>query len=185
MEEIRRELEIQEAALKDPDAALGQFLDFLPGNRVLDVGCGAARYAGKFSKRGLDYVGIDLSPLMIEVARSRHPSLRFEEMSFRKLSFPDASFDGIWCCCALHYESRANLPGVLSELRRVLSPEGVMSIIMPLSEETHEGFVGVYGAYLALYTPYDFEKEIANAGFKIRDQAVFYESGSFELLVGI
>lgn len=39
--------------------------------RVLDVGCGAGRYALFLQKRGLDVTGIDVSPLAAEVARRR------------------------------------------------------------------------------------------------------------------
>ena len=39
--------------------------------RVLDVGCGAGRVALHLQKRGHDVVGIDISPLAVEVARRR------------------------------------------------------------------------------------------------------------------
>jgi SAM-dependent methyltransferase len=39
--------------------------------RVLDVGCGAARFALYLQERGREVVGIDVSPLAIEVCRRR------------------------------------------------------------------------------------------------------------------
>ncbi len=39
--------------------------------RVLDVGCGAGRYALYLQKRGLDVTGMDISPLAAEVAKKR------------------------------------------------------------------------------------------------------------------
>ena len=39
--------------------------------RVLDVGCGAGRYALYLQEKGLEVVGIDVSPLAIEVCRRR------------------------------------------------------------------------------------------------------------------
>lgn len=39
--------------------------------RVLDVGCGAGRVALELQRRGREVVGIDVSPLAIEVARRR------------------------------------------------------------------------------------------------------------------
>ena len=39
--------------------------------RVLDVGCGAGRYALYLQERGLQVIGIDVSPLAIEVCRRR------------------------------------------------------------------------------------------------------------------
>ncbi len=39
--------------------------------RVLDVGCGAGRHSLYLQERGFDVVGIDISPLAIEVCKSR------------------------------------------------------------------------------------------------------------------
>ncbi len=47
-----------------------------PGQRVLDLGCGTGRLLAALEpSRG---VGVDLSPVMIEEARRRHPGLEFE-----------------------------------------------------------------------------------------------------------
>src|SRR5439155_21947315 len=43
----------------------------LARGRVLDVGCGAGRVALYLQERGHDVVGIDLSPLAVEIARRR------------------------------------------------------------------------------------------------------------------
>ena len=42
-----------------------------PGERVLDIGCGAGNHLLFFNKQGLDITGIDASPYMISVARER------------------------------------------------------------------------------------------------------------------
>jgi SAM-dependent methyltransferase len=62
--------------------------------RVLDVGCGAGREALRLQEMGLDVVGIDLSPLALEVSRKR--GVRdCRLMDLRKLEFPDGYFDTV------------------------------------------------------------------------------------------
>jgi SAM-dependent methyltransferase len=50
-----------------------------PGLRtsVLDAGCGTGRVAAELARRGLDTVGVDLDPAMLERARSRAPELEW------------------------------------------------------------------------------------------------------------
>lgn len=45
-------------------------MDYVRG-RVLDVGCGAGRVALYLQEQGFDVVGVDISPLAIEVSRQR------------------------------------------------------------------------------------------------------------------
>jgi SAM-dependent methyltransferase len=44
-----------------------------PGARVLDAGCGFGRTVGVLRELGLDAVGVDISPAVIEEARRRNP----------------------------------------------------------------------------------------------------------------
>jgi SAM-dependent methyltransferase len=51
-----------------------------PSIRLLDVGCGTARlydHIKTIGKSNVDYVGVDLSPRMIEAARGKHPDATF------------------------------------------------------------------------------------------------------------
>ncbi|MGH9263604.1 MAG: class I SAM-dependent methyltransferase [Acidimicrobiales bacterium] len=42
---------------------------------VLDAGCGTGRVAIELARRGLDVVGVDLDPAMLEVARAKQPDV--------------------------------------------------------------------------------------------------------------
>lgn len=44
---------------------------------VLDAGCGTGRVAAELARRGLDAVGVDLDPAMLERARARAPELEW------------------------------------------------------------------------------------------------------------
>jgi cyclopropane fatty-acyl-phospholipid synthase-like methyltransferase len=44
-----------------------------PGERLLDVACGAGGFMQRAAARGLDVVGLDVSPTAVELARARLP----------------------------------------------------------------------------------------------------------------
>ena len=59
-------------------------LTFLPkplaGKRVLDVGCGTGYWTNRIAEMGAaEVIGIDGSTQGIEIARSKHPGIRFEQ----------------------------------------------------------------------------------------------------------
>ncbi len=56
--------------------------DFVAGfrpSRVLDAGCGTGRVAIELARRGIETVGVDLDPGMLEAARTNAPHLRWVE----------------------------------------------------------------------------------------------------------
>lgn len=52
-----------------------RLLGLRAGQRILDVACGAGRYARAFARRGLRVTGIDLSPSLLEEARDQSGGL--------------------------------------------------------------------------------------------------------------
>ncbi|MFJ3231111.1 class I SAM-dependent methyltransferase [Streptomyces sp. NPDC086787] len=48
------------------------------GRRLLDAGCGNGRSSVLFADRGYDVTGVDISPAMIDMARSRHAATGIE-----------------------------------------------------------------------------------------------------------
>ena len=64
------------------------------GQSVLDVGCGLGDFYGWIRERGLevDYRGVDLTPRMIEVARSRFPEGHFDVLNVLEAEVAPADF---------------------------------------------------------------------------------------------
>jgi len=48
-----------------------------PFRSVLEIGCGTGRVAPVFAAAGIDYAGLDVSPVAIEAARARMPDATF------------------------------------------------------------------------------------------------------------
>jgi SAM-dependent methyltransferase len=68
-------------------------LSFVKG-RVLDIGCGAGRHSLYLQEKGLDVLGIDISPLTIEVCKLRGLK-KAQVKSIEEANFKPDSFDTI------------------------------------------------------------------------------------------
>jgi ubiquinone/menaquinone biosynthesis C-methylase UbiE len=102
------------------------------GRDVLDVGCAAGVLTAQLAARGASVVGVDVSPVMVDIARRRCPHAQFHQADLAEpLDFPDDSFDLVTASLVMHY-----LPEwepTLREFRRVLRSGGalVMSVHHP------------------------------------------------------
>lgn len=98
--------------------------------KALDLGAGTGQLSAYMQGQGMDMTCIDLSPVLVETCQNK--GLNAIEMDFYDLKFQDASFDGIWSMNTLLHVPKQELPSVLSEIKRVMNPEGVF-------------YMGVYG----------------------------------------
>lgn len=55
------------------------FVEALSPRSVLDAGCGTGRVAVELARRGIDVVGVDLDPSMLDAARRKAPELPWVE----------------------------------------------------------------------------------------------------------
>ena len=97
------------------------------GGRVLDLGCGPGRDAAWFAANGANVTGADLSRGMLSLAyaTARRP---FVQLDMRRLAFRGGAFAGVWCMASLLHIPKADAPGVLREIRRVLAPGGALAL---------------------------------------------------------
>jgi predicted TPR repeat methyltransferase len=103
--------------------------------RAIDLGCGTGLAAAAFAKNVDRFIGIDLSPRMIERARLTgfYAGLEVDDMLNGLRSKPEASAELIVAADAMVYV--ADLMPVLAEASRVLVPGGVLAF----TAETHDG----------------------------------------------
>jgi SAM-dependent methyltransferase len=118
---------------------LAQLVADADGRPVLDVGCGPGRTTGLLAGRGLQVVGIDLSPGMIEVARRDHPELDFRVGSMTALDLADGSAAAIVAWWSIIHLPRDVVPQAFAEFHRVLAPGGVLLLGFHVgTESTHK-----------------------------------------------
>jgi len=96
-----------------------------PNEVVLDLACGTGRLS-KYAN-----YGIDASPNMIEVARSKFPNKNFLVGVADKISLEDSSVDTIICFHFFMHLNQSKFDLVLKECHRILKPNGRIIFDIP------------------------------------------------------
>jgi SAM-dependent methyltransferase len=105
-------------------AAFAEYVRAGGDPEVLDAGCGTGRLIGPLRELGLAVTGVDLSPGMLEVARSVHPDVELAGADLRRMPFADGRFAGVVAWYSLIHCAPADLAQALAEIARVLRPGG-------------------------------------------------------------
>ncbi len=115
-------------------------LSLAPGQRVLDVGAGCGGAALEMASRGAKVTAIDASPKMVErilvKAVEGRRSIEAQVMDGQALEFADACFDA-----ALSVLGVILFPDAargLAEMRRVVCPGGLVSVVTWTEPERYE-----------------------------------------------
>ncbi len=154
-----------------------------PGERVMDMGCGAGRHAFELYRRGADVVAFDMDADELAGVETMFGAMRLEgevpeggnattvQGDALDLPFPDGHFDKIIASEVLEHipdDMRA-----MRELLRVLRPGGQLAVTVPawlperlcwaLSEDYHTA----PGGHVRIYTRAELEAKLKSIGFRV------------------
>ena len=108
------------------------------GGRCVEVGCGPGRMTGALAERFDEVVAVDVSPAMLEQARTTvdRANVRFVAVSGERLDgVDDGSADALVCYLVLqHLPARRVVESYLREFGRVLAPGGEAFVQIPVLE---------------------------------------------------
>ena len=130
--------------------ALCETLDPHPGQRVLDVACGAGNAAIVAARRHCETIGLDFVPALIDRAKLRAAAeglqIDFRVGDAQALPFPDQTFDVVMSVFGVIFapdqERAAN------EMLRVCKPGGKIGVVAWMPEDFGGEFFSTVGKYL-------------------------------------
>jgi len=100
------------------------------GKKILDCGAGGpVPPLAIFAEQGLDAYGIDISESQIakaqEFSRQTGLTIHLQQGDMRRIPFEDNTFDYVYEHYSMCHLSKADTAVAISEMRRVLKPEGI------------------------------------------------------------
>lgn len=155
-------------------------LGLRPGERVLDMGCGAGRHAFEMYKRGADVVALDQDTDELATVREWFDAMRDGgevpagaeataiEGDALALPFEDGEFDRIVAAEILEHIP-ADIQAI-DELVRVLRPGGTLAVSVPrwlpeiINWKLSADYHNVEGGHIRIYTDAELVDKVTRAG---------------------
>ncbi len=100
--------------------------------RVLELGCGPGRFARDIADRGIDVTAMDRSARMIGRATDGKSAVSFLVGDALQTGLEAGSFDFVLSASLVNVV--ADSSGLLTEMGRVLKPQGIASVLFPTPE---------------------------------------------------
>lgn len=96
------------------------------GDNILDFGCGNGRLLEIIGEKKINYIGVDVSRNLIDIAKSEHPGYNFLKIaSSGSLAFSTGYFNVVYSIAVFHHiPSRKLRREIAKELCRVMVPGG-------------------------------------------------------------
>lgn len=104
---------------------LSRWLGSVQTQSILDLACGTGRFLS-FATAGLD-----LSPKMIEVARTKYPDKQFIQASASHIPVESGQYDAVFSLHLFMHLSQAKIQAIVDECYRILRPNGILIFDIP------------------------------------------------------
>ena len=180
------------------------------GEKILDAGCGNGRLLDFFKGREIDYIGIDNSEKLVEIARNKYPQVKFQVADVLQLPFPDNYFNKIFSIAVFHHIPSKELRlQFLKEAKRALRPEGFLILtvwnlwprfktlklllrftLLKITGKSKLDFRDVFvpwqkrtDRYIHCFTKRELKKLAKEAGFNIEKVGIFRRGDNIYLIV--
>ncbi|ANN18085.1 methyltransferase [Amycolatopsis orientalis] len=156
------------------DRALRHLLGALPpSSRVLDIGSGTGRpVAEELAAAGHRVTGLDVSSVMIDLARRQVPAASFVHIDVRDWASPPESWEAVCAFFPFLQMPRRDTEAVLADIARWLVPGGLFALVtVPRDvEDVPVEFFG-HTFHETSFAPEDLVRRVEAAGLEVTGTA--------------
>ncbi len=145
-------------------------LDEISFNNLIDVGCGTGNLLKLINSRyDVKIAGVDLTPKMLNIARIKlGDEAELKVADSEELPFDDNKFDMAICTDSFHHYPHPEK--VLTEIGRVLEPDGILLIADPYTPTPLRQMVNLYfklsrSGDVKIYSESDIRRLLEEVGF--------------------
>jgi len=118
---------------EEKERIIRKFCPPLPGDHVLDMGCGSGVIADRLAELGAHVTGIDSNPAAVAFARATfaRPNLEFRQASAAEIDLAPGSLDRIYCLELVEHLYPEQTGALLASFARLLRPGGTLTLTTP------------------------------------------------------
>ena len=147
---------------------LDRMLNFAPGKRVLDLGCGAGRpIASYLVDRRATVTGLDGAPAMVALFQANLPNSRAILADMRGLDLEE-TFDAILAWNSFFHLAPDDQRAMFAVFARHAAPGAALMFTSGTVEGEAIGEVAGHSIYHASLDPAEYEDLLAENGFKVK-----------------
>ncbi|MGE5461760.1 MAG: class I SAM-dependent methyltransferase [Syntrophothermus sp.] len=142
---------------------------------ICDMGCGPGQIARYLHRKGIDTLGVDLSPRMIAEAQRLNPEIPFHRGDMLSLPDADNSWGGIAAFYCIIHIPRERIVAALREMKRVLKPGGLLLLAFHIGDDTKHldtWWDKPVNLDFAFLQPSEVENFLLEAGYELQETLV-------------
>ena len=175
---------------------LDWFFPPVPGERILDVGCGSGVFASRMAELGAQVTAVDSNPEVVNYG-TRHfarDGLEFRRGLLDELGFADGSYDAATCLEVVEHVFAAQADKLFCDLRRIVRPGGRLLMTTPnyrglwpmvewASDRFGSNHVMREGRHINFYHRARLRESLERAGFEVERLRTFSTFAPFTAVV--
>ncbi|MCB1178864.1 MAG: class I SAM-dependent methyltransferase [Leptospiraceae bacterium] len=129
----------EKSKLTFPDENLVRVLSKLPiqSGKALDFGAGSGRHSYLLKSRGWEVTALDYAEKSLDQIKEIDKEIHLVHSTNPPYPFSDNEFDLIVNWGVLHYNSHENILKIISEFKRILKPNGIVTGTLRSDSDTH------------------------------------------------